>query len=342
MQRQTINEVRFSTLTWSGDYLIDWAKSGTLFLPDGQIKKLGNYFLAFSFDSAVSSSDGVYSVVYTRLGTKGLLMKNGKILREINRSYYHAGVYEYPVAFAKLKDGRDILIHCPNEYNRLEFEEVETGLPLTSHADRDPSDFFHSRLEVSPDNKTLLSKGWIWHPYDFVEVFDIEECVENPKALDQSKLKPEVCTEISTASFINNELVLIGGSNDADPFDDDFPDQLQNGQIGIWDLTTNIVSGIIKPDCVIGGNLIAIDDTFAWDLYEHPKIINYKTGEMVDEIKEIYSGKQVSSIIHTTEDLPLIAFNPKTKQIAIGKMKPLKYLPNRYKKLSKSLNHPFL
>jgi len=48
MQRQTINEVRFSTLIWSGDDLIDWAQSGTLFLPDGQIKKLGNYFLAFS------------------------------------------------------------------------------------------------------------------------------------------------------------------------------------------------------------------------------------------------------------------------------------------------------
>lgn len=206
MLRQTIKEGRFSTLTWSGDYLIDWAKSGTLFLPDGQIKKLGNYFLAFPFDSAVSSSDGVYSVVYTRLGTKGILMKNGEILREINRSYYHAGVYEYPVAFAKMKDGRDILIHCPNEYNRLEFEEVETGLPLTNHADRDPSDFFHSRLEVSPDNKTLLSKGWMWHPYDFVEVFDIEECIENPKALDQSRLKPEVCTEISTAVLSTTNL----------------------------------------------------------------------------------------------------------------------------------------
>ena len=326
MQRQTINEVRFSTLTWSGDYLIDWAKSGTLFLPDGQIKKLGNYFLAFSFDSAVSSSDGVYSVVYNRLGTKGLLMKSGEILREINRSYYHAGVYEYPVAFAKLKDDRDILIHCPNEYNRLEFEEVETGLPLTNHADRNPSDFFHSRLEVGPDNKTLLSKGWIWHPYDFVEVFDIEDCLENPKALDESRIRPEVSTEISTASFINNELVLIGGSYDAEPFDYDFPDQLQNRQIGIWNLKTNIVSNIITPECVIGGNLIAIDDTFAWTFYENPKIINYRTGKIFDEIKEIRSGKQTSSIIHTTKDLPLIAFNRKTKQIAIGKDGTIEFL----------------
>ncbi|WP_326984123.1 hypothetical protein VUJ46_06135 [Chryseobacterium sp. MYb264] len=326
MERHTIKEVHFSTLTWAGDYLIDWAHSGTIFLPDGQIKKLGNYYLAFSFDSAINSSDGVYSVVYKRLGTKGLLLKNGEILREINRSYYHAEVYEYPVAFAKLNDGRDILIHCPNEYNRLEFEEVETGLILTNHIDRDPSDFFHSRLEVSPDNKTLLSKGWAWHPFDYVEVFDIEECIENPKALDQSKLNPEVNTEISTASFINNELVLIGASNDMEPFDDNSPDQLQNGQIGIWNLTTNTVSDIINPECVIGGNLMIIDDTFAWTFYEHPKIINFRTGEIVDEIKEIWSGKQVSSIIHTTKDLPLISLNPKTRQIAIGRDDTIEFL----------------
>jgi hypothetical protein len=288
MQRQTIYEAYSSTLNWTGDYLVDWKNGRKVFFPIGHNDRpLITYYLAFSFDSAISSSDGVYSFLYKKLGTKGLLLKNGEILREINRSYYHAHVYEYPAAFAKLKDGRDILIHCPKDYNRLEFEEVETGVLLTDHSDREPGDFFHSRLEVSPDHKTLLSKGWVWHPYDFVEVFDIEECIENPKALDQSRIKPEVCTEISSASFINNELVLIGGSHDAEPFHDDFPDQLQNGQIGIWNLKTNIVSDIITPECTLGGSLIAIDNTFAWELYENPKIINYKTGKIIDEIKEI-------------------------------------------------------
>lgn len=319
MQRQTINDAYFSTLTWTDHHLIDLANSATLFLPDGQIKKLENYYLPFSFDSALSSSDGVYSVLYNRLGTKGLIMKNKKILREINRSYYHAGVYEYPIAFAKLKDGRDIRIHCPNEYNRLEFEEVETGLLLTDHADRNPSHFFHSRLEVSPDNKTFLSKGWAWHPYDFVEIFDIEECLESPKALDKSKLIPDVSAEICTASFITNELVLIGSPNETEPFDDEPSNLLENGEIGIWNVTTNEISDIIKPNCKVGGNLIAIDDTFAWELFRHPKIINFRTGEIVEEIKEIYSGKQISSIIHSTSDLPLITFNRKTKQIAIAK-----------------------
>jgi len=72
------------------------------------------------------------------------------LVREINRSYYHAEAYEYLVAFAKLKDGRDILIHCPVDYCRIDFEEVETGQLLTNHSGRKPSDFFHSRFEISP------------------------------------------------------------------------------------------------------------------------------------------------------------------------------------------------
>jgi hypothetical protein len=170
MQRQTIETNNLSTLTWTNDCLIDWANSGRQYFANGQVKELGSYYFAFSFDSAITSEDGIYSVIYKKLGTKGLLLKKGQILREINRSYYQAEVYEYPIAFAKLKEGRNILIHCPEDYCRLDFDEVETGNRLTNHIDRKPSDFFHSRLEVSPDNRKLLSKGWAWHPFDFVEV----------------------------------------------------------------------------------------------------------------------------------------------------------------------------
>lgn len=319
MQRQTIKTNNLSTLTWSNDYLIDWANSGRQYFADGQVKELGSYYFAFSFDSAITSEDGIYSVIYKKLGTKGLLLKNGKILREINRSYYQAEVYEYPIAFAKLKDGRNILIHCPEEYCRLDFEEVETGNFLTNHIVRKPSDFFHSRLEVSFDNKTLLSKGWAWHPYDFIEVFDIEECIHNPLALDKSKHNPDVDAEICSASFITNDLVLIGSPNDTEPFNHDPSDKLKNGQIGIWNIKTNEVTEIIQPNFTIGVHLTAIDETFAWDLYENPKIINFKTGEIVDELKDIQSGNQVSSIIHHLDNLPTIAFNRKTKQVAISK-----------------------
>jgi hypothetical protein len=53
------------------------------------------------------SPSGEFAVIYTRLGTKGLVLHRGKIIREINRSFYHADVYEYPIGLAALKNGRE-------------------------------------------------------------------------------------------------------------------------------------------------------------------------------------------------------------------------------------------
>ncbi len=317
MQRQTINTNGISTLSWTKNHLIDWANSGTKYFSNKIAEAIGSYYFAFSFDRAITSEDGVYAVIYKNLGTKGLLLKNGKIIREINRSYYQAEVYEYPVAFAKLKDSRDVLIHCPLDYCRLDFEDVETGEILTFHGKRNPTDFFHSRLLISPDNRTLLSRGWGWHPCDFVEVFDIEECLVNPLLLDNSKYKPDVDAEICTASFITDELVLIGSPNGTEPFNHDPSDKLKNGQIAIWNITTNEISNIISPSFDIGGHLIAIDDTLAWNLYNYPKIINFRTGQIIEEVIDIKSGNQVSSIIDYLDNLPIIVFNHLTKEVAI-------------------------
>ena len=107
------------------------------------------------------------------MGTKGLLLHNGKILRELNRSSYHANAYEYPVALFHEPGGRLLLAHCPEGYCRIELKEAETGRALTASADRKPSDVFHSRLAASPCGKRLLSAGWVWHPWGAVACFDI-------------------------------------------------------------------------------------------------------------------------------------------------------------------------
>jgi hypothetical protein len=73
MQRQTIQTNQISTLSWTNNYLIDWANSGRQYFTNGQVKELGSYYFAFSFDSAITSEDGIYSVIYKKLGTKGLL-----------------------------------------------------------------------------------------------------------------------------------------------------------------------------------------------------------------------------------------------------------------------------
>ena len=317
MQRQTLQANYLQTMCWFNDTLVDWTNAGKQYFKNGQIKDIGKYSYAFDFDSSVISDDGQYAVIYQKRGTKGLLLKNGEILRELNRSYYQAHVYEYPVAFMTGKNGKTYLIHCPKEYCQLDFEDVETGEIITQREDREPSDFFHSRLEVSPDQTSFISKGWAWAPYDSVEYFDIEECIQNPLLLDKSNLYPDVDAEICSASYINNDLILIGSPNEGEPFNHDPSDKLKNGEIAIWNIKTNTISGIVSTNFTIGGHLTVIDQNYAWDLYDYPKIINYRTGQVEEKIGDIVTGRQVSSIIHHLDNLPTIAFNRQTKQVAI-------------------------
>jgi hypothetical protein len=286
-------------------------------LLNGEITAIGNYGFSFPFDSAITSDDGIYAVVYQKLGTKGLLLKNGKLVRELNRSYYQATAYEYPIAFLTRPNGETYLIHCPHSYCQIDFEQVETGEIFTQVKERQPSDFFHSRFDVSPDKKTLISRGWVWHPFDFLCLYDIDNCFDDPLLLDESKLRPDVDAELCAASFITNDLVLIGAPNEGEPFDHEESALLKNGQIAIWDTRTNTVSQPITPDFKIGGHLTIIDHTYAWELLDFPKIVNYRTGKVIDKIDDIYTGHQVSSITHHLNDYPKIAINKQTKQVAI-------------------------
>ncbi|MET0791687.1 MAG: hypothetical protein ABW061_09225, partial [Polyangiaceae bacterium] len=153
------------SLAWDGDVLVDWVAGGTRYHLDGTIIRAGISW-AYEFDAATALSNSPWAVIYERLGTKALLLKHGTLVRELNRSFYHAQVYAYPVSLLLAPGGRVVVAHCPDEYNRIEIEDANTGERLTASSKRKPEDFFHSRLQPSPDGKWLLSAGWVWHPFD--------------------------------------------------------------------------------------------------------------------------------------------------------------------------------
>jgi hypothetical protein len=67
------------------------------------------------------AGDVVVLVIST--GTKALLLEpGGRVIRELNRSYYRAGACCYPLALLTLPDRRTGLIHCPEKYNQLKIE----------------------------------------------------------------------------------------------------------------------------------------------------------------------------------------------------------------------------
>lgn len=314
MQRISFNAPGARSLVWAGDVLVDWAGGAATYQLDGVIKRAQVNFGGL-FDACIASKDHRFAFMYGRLKTKGLLLKSGKFLREINRSYYQAEAYEYPAAFAQL-DGRTILIHCPNAYNRIEFEDAETGELLTTHSTRKPSDVFHSRFEVSTDNRYLLSKGWCWHPVDVVQAFDIPACVRDPSLLDESTLDPTLCAPLNTASFVSAGTVLIGSVEGEESFERDDRQGPLPGEIATWNIGSNVVSASVKVEGPFG-DVYAIDERRCWDLYKYPKVIDIRTGQVLDAMPDLLTGERNSSIIWHLKLVPSVSLNRETGQIAI-------------------------
>jgi len=116
-----------TSLSWHGDVLIDWASGGTRFSLDGEGHPR-RFLISYPFDASIASPTGDFAVAYQKLGTKGVLFHEGQIIRELNRSFYQANMYEYPVCLFE-RDGRTLLAHCPTEYNLIEIEDALTFTP---------------------------------------------------------------------------------------------------------------------------------------------------------------------------------------------------------------------
>ncbi len=314
MKRQTIKDTYIGTLDWYDGKVVDWNSAGKAYSLEGTETQLHKYHFGFVCDGSISSSCGRYALIYQKLGTKGLLLKDGELLREINRSYYQSEVYEFPAVFWDYK-GRTYLVHCPKEYCRIDIEDVETGILITDTEERAPVDVFHSRFEVSPDNKYLLSKGWVWHPWDVVEAFDLEQGFHDATLLDKGKQAELDAGELQAATFLNDSKVILLESNEID-YDHTANTIHVENKLCVWNLETNKIEHSVEADGPIG-NLFPIDNERCWDVYEYPKIIDLKTGKILAEDKTIFSGRQSSSIIRHLEDLPKIAFDQTTRQLAI-------------------------
>lgn len=137
------------SLVWEGDTLVDWAGGGRRFALNGTNEE-PRILYALGFDSAILSPSGEFAALVSRLGTKALLLRQGEVVRQLNRDFYHAETYPYPLTFARLAGGREVVIHCPDCYRQLEIEDIVTGERLSSPVTRNPADVFQSGLSASP------------------------------------------------------------------------------------------------------------------------------------------------------------------------------------------------
>jgi len=304
------------SLVWHNDNLIDWVDGAVEYFMDGR-KTERHVSYAYPFDSAVSSPSGEYSVIYTRLGTKGLVLKNGRLIREINRSFYHADVYEYPIALVRLKNGREAIAHCPEDYCQIDIDDLETGARLTAAKNRKSKDFFHSRLSVSSNGKYLLSAGWIWHPVDAVQVYDIEAALLEPSYLDGDGLGfNDWADDGVSATFLPGNQIAISvvglEHEDGEVLSKPRPDELR-----VYDLTNINVCMTAFPSARIG-TMMAVGADHVLGLHQHPKLFELTTGRVIREWPDVQSGTQVSSIMTDGSLPPPIAFDPLRQRCAIA------------------------
>lgn len=322
---------RVRSLCWVGDDLVDFAAGQVRYGLDGQVQRAEvNY--AYPFNAAVVSPSGRHAALYQRFGTKGILIdvSSKQIIRELNRSFYHAHVYDYPITIFTLPDGREILAHCPDEYCKIELEELESGRQLTRR-DSKPIDFFHSRLAATADGKRLLSAGWIWHPVDSVCLFDVEQVVAEPARFDANDAIPALPCEVNTASFVGSDSLLLATWTDAEVFDEEDP----NPAMGPANLCTycpasrQLVSRAVIEEPV--GEMMPVGSDFVVGFYDHPKVFDVTTGKVVKRWPDLPSGTRNSSIEISHDHSPVVALDAAHRRFAVvcdGEIVVVEFLDN--------------
>jgi hypothetical protein len=305
-----IEVLNVQSLLWDGDTLVDWVSGGTRIGLDGIVQPRRVHF-AYRFDSAIASPSGQFVIVFEKLGTKALLLDRGKVLRELDRSFYFAHTYEFPVAFTVLPDGREAIVHCPHEYCRIDIEVAETGECLTDHVARKPKDMFHSRLTASPQAKYLASAGWIWHPFSTAALWSLEEVLQDSAALDGAGLPLSLDNEVESLAFTDDERLAVAFGREGIAYEN--ADE-KLSVLSVPGAKTINQTRLSSP----AGTLIPFSHNTILSLYEHPRMLRISDASVTHEWSHLSTGRQQSSIIHQLDRIPAFAKHPTRPMFALA------------------------
>lgn len=310
-QDKLLRSPTLATLVWDGNDLID-VTSGVRLREDGSLSE-GTSSSAYPFDRSIGlrNRDTFWSVAFSNRQTKAILLKNGRVHRELNRSFYFAHVYDYPIALALGLSEEVIVIHCPENFDTLEVQDAETGLTLAKR--KTDKMEFHSRLTVSPSSKYLLDSGWFWHPVGGAWLCDLAGLLARPDS-DMPGCSFLSGAEIGSAAFLDDHHVVVT-STDEVINDEPAPSGLGPRQLGLWSISTSSWRSHVNLDSP-SGTLMPWRD-WVISFYECPKAIEIGTGRIVHMWEGIFSGKQEGSIDLGNPPPPLIALDPQHGRFAV-------------------------
>ncbi|MFJ1809000.1 MULTISPECIES: hypothetical protein [unclassified Streptomyces] len=314
------------SLVWQGGELVD-VLGGRAWSSDGVQRRTatshgpglvgpGGWDGSDGFDRCVVSPSGRYSVVYAERGAGALVLEGTRPLRELTRDPYHFEEFDYPVALGVLGDGREILVHCPQEYGVLQIEDVASGQRLTGGA-REARDVFQSRLSVTGDGRHLLVAGWVWHPYGIVEVFDLEGALADPAVLDGEGVLPRqsgIDAEVVSACWLDDDRLAVATGEDF--LENEEGLGLGPRRIGVWSLSRRqwlhrSSVGFEVGTLLAGGGRVL-------SLHGHPRLIDVRTGEVPAEWPEVQVSRCEGAYGVTHIPTPVAALSPDGTLLAVA------------------------
>lgn len=301
--------------------LTDWASWGTYAAGDSVVESARS--LAFPFDHAVVGPDG-WVVVLERAGTKAVVLKDGVVVREVNRSFAHASSYEYPMAVTSIQ-GRIVLVHCPQSYSRIDVEDILTGEVLTKREAR-MGGAFHSRFSVSPDGSLLLSAGWVWSPRNVVGVFDLAQALERPESLDANGVLPlnALLDEPSSAAWAPDSSLVVSN----EPYEDDLWDAaearsgLLSGELGRWSFTEGRWVSRVEVSQALGDMVVSVRGPgeqaglVGVGVFGRPRGVDISSGREVFEV-DVDSGRRSGPFMSRAPQA--WAFDPVGRRVAVAR-----------------------
>jgi hypothetical protein len=302
-------------LVWQDDELV--SECGRRWGRDG-VERKAVFAWSFPFDAGITSASGRYSAVYQERGTKGVLLERERLVRELNRSYYQARNSDYPLALGTLGDGREVVVHCPDEYNVLQIEDAASGERLTAGS-REPQDVFHSRLSLSPDGRYLLAVGWFWHPFGIAMVYDTALALTDPATLDGEGLLPSAAVmsgEVTAGCWLDvDRLVLATG---AEGWSEEEESALPPRHLGVWSVSEERWLHRNPIADAEPGVLLLPRGDHVISLLGHPRLLDTATGRLVAEWPEVGVPAKATCFGVSHVPSPVAALHPDGTRLAIA------------------------
>jgi hypothetical protein len=298
-------------LAWDEDDLVEPMTGRRIALDQPLARRA--FSLGYPFDRTLCARglDAFWTLAYDNRGTKAVLYKNWKEHRELNRSYYFAKTFDYPIALTSINNGRVVIVHCPNSYDTVEVEDAETGEMLGKK--KSDKMEFQSRFSMSEDGRFLVSAGWFWHPLGAAWLCPISAIIGTDEHCE-AEVGFSFGSEIDAAAFLGNDHIVVTSTSEV--VNNDVPiSGLGPLQLGVWSIPDSKWVSVVPLQEATGS--IMPWKEWVISFHEHPKAIELATGKVVHVWNQLDSGIQIGSIELGEPPPPVMALNPQRGMFAV-------------------------